>query len=160
MTALQITIPLIFSVAAIVMCFFRRVPAFLAAYAAYVSAGLLGAMRVPVDQYVIWGFIALIDTVNIYSTKMIAPKAMHLYSVVGCLVGSVVGAVVGSVAAVMVGGLIGALLGYLAYTRTPQGRACASMPFTHRLSMLAGTACTAWFSFVLVATVCSALIVQ
>lgn len=156
MTVIQITIPLIFAVAALAMSFFRRLPACLAAYAAYVSAGLLGAMKAPVEQYLIWGFIAAIDTVNIYATRMTPPRAMQLYAVVGCLVGSVLGAVIGSVAAVMGAGAIGAILGFIAYTRTPEGRK-SSEPMSHKLSLFAGSVCTAWFSFVLVAVVLAAI---
>lgn len=159
MTALQITVPLIFDVVAIAMCFIRRLPACLLAYAGYVASALLGVMDVPVEQYLIWGFIALMDTVNIYATKMLPPRAMQLYAVVGCLVGSVLGVVVGSVAAIMIGGALGALLGFLAYGRTPQGRV-PGVPMSHRLSMFAGSACTAWFTFILVAITLSALFVR
>lgn len=156
MTVIQITIPLVFALASLAMCFFRRLPACLVAYLGYVSAGLLGVMNVPMEQYLIWGFIALIDTVNIYATRMQPPRAMHLYAVTGCLAGSVVGAAIGSVAAVMVGGALGAILGFLAYGRTPKGRA-AGIPMSHRLSLFAGSVCTAWFSFVLIAVVISAV---
>lgn len=156
MTAIQITIPLIFAVAAIAMTFFRRMPACLVAYAAFVSAGLLGVMRIPVDQYIIWGFIVFIDTINIYATRMQPTRSMQLYTVVGCLTGTLLGWLGGTLAIVMVGGALGAALGFLAYTRTPQGQAHPS-GLAHRLSMFAGAACTAWFTFDLVAVVVAAL---
>lgn len=156
MTAIQITIPLIFSVVAIVMCFFRRMPACILAFAAFLSAGLLGVMHVSVEQYVIWGFIAVADTVNIYATRMVPGRTMQLYTVVGCLAGFLIGWIGGTVAMVMIAGAVGAILGFLAYTRTPKGR-MPGMPLSHRLSLLAGAACTAWFSFVMVSIVLSAL---
>ena len=152
MSALQITIPCIFGVAAITMCFFRRLPACITAYAAFVSAGLLGVFKIPADQYIVWGFIALADTVNIYSTRMVPTRSMHLYTVIGCLAGYLLGATTGSLVAIMGAGALGAILGFLAYILTPEGRA-PGMPLSHRLSLLAGSGCTAWFSFMMVAIV-------
>lgn len=138
------------------MAFFRRMPACIVAYAAFVSAGLLNVIKVPIDQYLIWGFIALADTINIYATRLVPSRSMQLYAVVGCLVGCLLGWIGGTVAMVMVGGALGAIIGFLAYTRTPQGRK-PGVPLSHRISMLAGSACTAWFSFVMVAIVFSAI---
>lgn len=149
MNAIQITIPLIFCFIAVAMTFFRRLPACLVAYIAYVLAGVMGVFKIPVEQYLIWGIIAVADTVNIYATRMEPPRSMQLYAVVGCLVGCLVGGVSLTMASIMIGGAIGAAVGFLAYTRTPQGMAM-KVPMTHKLSMLAGSACTAWFSYVLV----------
>lgn len=152
MSAIQITIPTIFAVCAVVMCFFRRMPACLVAYAAYVSAGLLGVMPVPVDQYLIWGFIALITTINMYSSSMHPSVTMHLYTVGGCFVGCLLGAIFGNIAVTIGAGALGAILGFLAFTRTPKGRAM-NVPISHTLSLFAQSACNAWFSFTLIAVV-------
>lgn len=159
MNVLQITIPLIFAVAAVVSCFFRRFPACLIAYASFVSAGLLGVIHFPVSQYLIWGFLSLIDTVNIYATRMTPSRPMQLYTVVGCLVGCVVGWLMGSIITFMVVGAVGAALGFLAFMRTPQGRA-VKLPMSHLLSLFAGAACTAWFSMCMVAVVLEAIFVR
>ena len=150
MTAIQITIPIIFAVTSLAMCFFRRMPACLVAYAGFVSAGMLGVMRLSVEQYLIWGFLALVDTINIYATRMHPTRTMHLYTVIGCVVGGLLGWLGGTVLVVMVASALGAALGFLAYTRTPQGRR-AEMPLSHRLSLFAGSAATAWFTLVMVA---------
>lgn len=152
MSPIQIIIPGTLSLAAVVLCFFRRLPACLVAYIAYICAGWLGVVDISVDQYLIWGFIAVADTVNIYATRMEAPRAMHLYTVVGCFVGCILGAVFGNLVAIMIAGAVGAILGFIAFKRTPAGRGISS-PASHWLSLLAGTACTAWFSFILVATI-------
>lgn len=156
MTPIQITIPTIFAVAAIAMCFFKRLPACLVAFAAYVAAGLLGVINVPIEQYLIWGFISLADTFNIYASELKPTRAMRLYTVVGCFVGCLLGTVAGSIAAVLVAGALGAIMGFLAFTRTPQGRS-NPQPLSRRLSLFADTACTAWFTFALSAVVLAAV---
>lgn len=156
MTAIQITIPTIFAVIAVAMCFFRRMPASAAAFAAFLSAGLLGVLNYPVSQYLIWGFIALVDTVNLYSTRLHPTRAMQLYTVTGCLAGCAVGIVTGSLSGLLVAGALGAGLGFLAYTRTPKGRA-EHTPLARQLSLFAECACRPWFSFVMIAVVMSAI---
>ena len=156
MTPLQITIPTIFAVAAIVLCFFRRMPSCLVAYAAYVSAGLLGVMRIPIDQYLIWGFICMTDTVNIYSTRLHPSRTMQLYTVIGCLAGFLIGITFGTGAVLFVGGALGAIIGFLAFTRTPRGRSL-NIPVSHKLSLFAESACTAWFTLSLVSIVLLAI---
>lgn len=156
MTAVQITIPTVLAVVAVAMCFFRRMPACMVAFAAYIAAAILGVVSESLSQYLIWGLIALIDTVNIYATRLRPAREMQLYTATGCFVGCFLGAVVGSIVAVSVAGAFGAALGFLAYTRTPRGRA-NSDSLARRLSLFAECACTPWFTLVLVAFVMAAI---
>ena len=152
MNALQIILPGIIGLSAVVMAFFRRLPACLVAYIAFVAAALLKVFAVPADRYLIWGFIAVIDTVNIYASRIEPPKSMHIYTVVGCFVGCLLGVAFYNTATVMIGGFLGAILGFIAYTRTPVGRLW-NAPMSHKLSILAASGCSAWFTFILAATV-------
>lgn len=154
----MIALPIIFAAIAVVMCFFRRMPACLAAYVSYVSAGLTGLIQISTEQYLLWGVIAVADTINIYMTEMIPSAAMRIYTVVGCLAGSFIGILGGNLAAVMIGGALGGALGFFAYTRTPKGRTGA--PLSHQLSMLANSGCTPWFSFIIISMVFGGLIVS
>lgn len=152
MNALQITVPIIFVVSAIVMAFFRRLPSALVAYFGFVSAGMLGTMHITANMYVLWGIIALVDTINIYSTRLDPPQGMRLYTVTGCLVGSLLGVLGGNLAAVFCAGALGAILGFIAFCRTPRGR-LPEISMAKRLTLLMESGCTAWFTFVLAAVV-------
>lgn len=151
MNAIQIIFPTVFAVTALIMCFFRKMPACLVAYAAFVIAGVLGAFRVPAQQYFIWGVIAVADTVNVYMTQMVPSLPMRVYTVVGCFVGCLLGIVLGGLTAVLIAGALGAIAGFFAFTRTPRGR--TSAPLSHQLSMFANAACTPWFTFVILTMV-------
>lgn len=156
MQPIQIIVITTFAVAAVIMCFFRRMPCMLVAYFGYLLGGILGAYHVPVSQYFIWGIIAAADTCNIYMTRMDAPSAMRIYTVVGCLAGCIVGAVAATLTAVLVGGAIGGAAGFFAYTRTPRGRSDA--PLSHQLSLFANCACSPWFTFTIIITTYSLLL--
>lgn len=141
-------IPAVIGVAAVVMAFFRRLPAAAVAFVAMIAAAMFGWAMFPQGQYWFWGIAALIVTINLYLDSQPPLLSLRLYTVGGALAGSVVGAAFGSTASLIVGGALGAFLGFEAFRRTPDGTMKASLP--RRLSIFASVAIPAIVAFYIV----------
>lgn len=145
----QLIIATILCLAAVVMAFFRRLPAAAVAFAGMLVAGLWGGALFLPGQYWFWGIAAAIVTVNLYLTELPPVTSLRLYTVGGALAGSAVGAAFGSIASLIVAGAVGAFLGFEAFRRTPDGRMNAS--FTRRIMIFADVAIPAAITFFIAA---------
>ncbi len=108
--------------AALVLAFFRRMPASAVAYISIIVAALSGMVAFTSSQYWFWGVATVIALVITYAVPRESSKARRIYTVGGALAGAVIGLASGTQAAVIIGGAIGAFLGYEAYGMTPAGR--------------------------------------
>jgi len=139
----------ILCLAAVVMAFFRRLPAAAVAFAGMLVAGIWGdALFVP-GQLWFWGIAAVIVTVNLYLTELPPVTALRLYTVGGALAGTAAGAAFNSEATLIVCGATGAFLGFEAFRHTPDGRMNASP--TRRIMIFADIAIPAAITFFIAA---------
>lgn len=111
--------------AALVMAFFRRMPAVLPAYAAMVVAQMSDMIIFTSGTLWFWGAAAAIALAIQYMVRPTASRTRQLYTVGASLAGAVIGLAVGTRAAVIIAAAAGAFLGYAAYGRTPAGRMSA-----------------------------------
>ena len=109
--------------AAIVMAFFKRLPAAAVAFLAMLVAWSSGLVAFSPSQLWFWGAaVALALAIRYMVGSAAMSRVRTLYTVGGTLCGSVIGLALGSEAAVIVAGADGAFLGYEAYGHTPAGR--------------------------------------
>ena len=122
----QMTAAAILCLVAVVMAFFRRLPAAAVAFAGMLVTGLSGESLLLPGQLWVWGIAAAIVTTNMYLSDIPPVASLRLYTVGGALAGTAVGAAFGSVASLIICGAAGAFLGFEAFRRTPAGRMNAS----------------------------------
>lgn len=118
--------------AALVMAFFRRMPAVAVAYLSMVIASMSGMVAICGSQYWFWGVAAAIALGIEYLAPVRCQRGRALYTVGGSLAGAAIGLALGTQASVIIGSAVAAFLGYFAWGRTPAGRrSLASSPAIH-----------------------------
>ena len=145
----QLVIATILCLVAVVMAFFRRLPAAAVAFAGMLVAGLSAGSMLQSGQLWFWGIAAAIVTVNLYMSEIPPVTSLRLYTVGGALAGTAVGAAFGTMASLIVCGAVGAFLGFEAFRRTPDGRMNAA--FARRLMIFADVAIPAIITFFIAA---------
>ncbi len=143
---------------ALVMAFFRRLPAVVFAYAAMLTASLSGLADFSSDQLWFWGAAALIALLITYGVPDRISKSRRLYTVGATAVGAVIGLALGTQAAVIIASACGALLGYMAWGKTPAGR--RSTPTGRPLDELASVGLPAVVNFSILTLIFARLILQ
>lgn len=108
--------------AAIMMAFFKRMPAVALAFAAMLVASVSGFVTFTADQLWFWGVATAIALGIQYLGSGAISRQRSLYTTGATLVGTVLGLTLGTEAAVIIAGAVAAFLGYEAYGRTPAGR--------------------------------------
>lgn len=130
--------------AAIVMAFFKRMPAAAVAFLAMLVAWSSGLVAFAPSQLWFWGAAVAIALGIQYAVGSVMSRQRALYTVGGTLAGTVLGLAFGSEAAVIVAGAVGAFLGYGAYGHTPAGRRSGEL---RRIDAFAAVALPALVNF-------------
>lgn len=143
---------------ALVMAFFRRLPAVAVAYAAMLTASLSGVAYFTSGELSFWGAAALIALLINYCVPGRIAKGRRLYTVGATAVGAVIGMAIGSQNAVIIASACGALLGYMAWGKTPAGR--RSTPTGRPLDELASTGLPAVVNFSILTLIFARLMLQ
>lgn len=108
--------------AAMIMAFFRRLPAVVVAFASMIVASLSDMIVFTANQLWFWGIAAAIALAIEYTVRPPQSNTRAIYTVAGALAGAVIGLAMGTEAAVIIASVVGSLLGYMAYGMTPAGR--------------------------------------
>ena len=109
--------------AALVMAFFRRLPAVAVAFVAMIVAASSDLVAFTSGQYWFWGIaVAIALAIEYMVAAPAVQRARRLYTVGGTLAGAVIGLALGTQAAVIISAAVGAFLGYEAYGMPPAGR--------------------------------------
>lgn len=107
---------------ALVMAFFKRMPAVALSYIAMLVAAGSGMVAFVASTLWFWAAATAIALAIEYLADDTVGRGHRCYIAGGALAGALVGLVIGSKAAVIVAAAAGAFLGYEAYRRTPAGR--------------------------------------
>ena len=125
LTVLQIS-SIILALAAIIVCYFPRIPSVAAAWAALLLAHLSGVPYISGKVLLFWGIAsAIVLMLNYLQPKALAQTRAGLpFIVTNTIVGAAVGCACAPVAAaIIIGAIIGAFLGAVIYMRLPKSPA-------------------------------------
>lgn len=111
-----------------VLAFFNRMPAAILTFLALLAGEWSGMMAPGSDSLWFWGAAALIASGIAWLVPPVPVRAARLYTVCGALTGAVLGLLAGTTAWVIVASASGAVLGWMAFSRTPGGKALGASP--------------------------------
>ena len=117
--------------AAVVLAYFRRKPAAMCAYAGMGTCRTGLSAVWAIDTMVLWGLIAVVATILVYSDRQGAEDAAKArpFIATGTLAGAVAGLAANTMASLILGAAAGAVFGMLAYSRmTIRGRSQCQFP--------------------------------